>query len=123
MALPYPEAFRAGGRLDPRSHVKRKRLSCFRVLVLDRLHLNKPDASPAELCLGEHLSARQWSVVEMLEHLAFDGNTPELVDAAAMGRGAGKFEGYEENFSPLATAVVTLQSSDGKYSCFSPSCS
>ena len=91
--------------------------------MLDRLHLNKPDASPAELCLGEHLSARQWSVVEMLEHLAFDGNTPELVDAAAMGRGAGKFEGYEENFSPLATAVVTLQSSDGKYSCFSPSCS
>lgn len=60
--------------------------------MLDRLHLNKPDASPAELRLGEHLSARQWSVVEMLEHLAFDGNTPELVDAAAMGRAAGKFE-------------------------------
>ena len=84
--------------MDPRSHVKR--LICFQVLVLDRLHLNKPDASPAELCLGEHLSARQWSVVEMLEHLAFDGNTPELVDAAAMGRGLESLKVTKRTFPP-----------------------
>eukprot|EP00435_Cladocopium_sp_Y103_P014663 s4220_g3.t1 len=113
MALPYPEVFRAGGNLDARSHMKR--LLCFQVLVLDWLHLDKPDAAPACLRLGEHLSARQWTVVRMLEHLAFDGNTPELVDAADMGRAAGKVEGYEDSLAALSRAVSTLQTSEGRY--------
>ena len=77
-------SFSSGAHLDERSHVKR--LISLQVVVLDRLHLGRPEAAPAELRIGESLSSRQWSVVRRLEHLAFDGNAPEFVDAAAMGR-------------------------------------
>eukprot|EP00435_Cladocopium_sp_Y103_P038687 s964_g10.t1 len=113
MAIPYPEAFTAGAHKDVRAYAKR--LVSLHVLVFDWLHLGKPDAAPSELWLGERLSSRQWSVVRMLEHLAFDGNTPEFVDAAMMGRVAGKVEGFEESLAALSRAASTLQAADGTY--------
>eukprot|EP00435_Cladocopium_sp_Y103_P050506 s1798_g15.t1 len=113
MPLPYPEVFSLRGSMDARSHVKR--LTSLQVAVFDWLHLSKPASAPAELALGAPLSARQWSVVRMLEHLAFDGTTPELVDATAMGRAASKVEGFEESLAALSRAVSTLQSSEGRY--------
>lgn len=113
LPLPFPEVFSAGGCLDSRSHVKR--LISLQVLALDWLHLGKPAAAPPTLALGTSLTSRQWSVVRMLEHLAFDGTTPELVDAASMGRVASKVEGFEESLAALSRAVSTLQTSSGHY--------
>ena len=78
------------------------RLISLQVVVLDWLHVGRAEAAPAELRIGESLSSRQWSVVRGLEHLAFDGNAPEFVDAAAMGRVAGKVEGFEESCCTLS---------------------
>ena len=113
LPLPFPEVFSAGGCLDSRSHVKR--LISLQVLALDWLHLGKPAAAPPTLALGTSLTALQWSVVRMLEHLAFDGTTPEFVDAACMGRVASKVEGFEESLAALSRAVSTLHISSGHY--------
>lgn len=40
--------------------------------------------------------------------LNVDGSTPQLVDAATMGRAASKFEGSEEALAVLARAATTL---------------
>ena len=113
LPLPFPEVFSAGGRLDSRSHAKR--LVSLQVMALDWLHLGKPAAAPPCLALGAPLTSRQWSVVRMLEHLAFDGTTPEFVDAASMGRVACKVEGFEESLAALSRAVSALHFSEGHY--------
>ena len=115
MPLPYPEAFSAGGSRDQKAHVKR--LVSLQVGVFDWLHLNKPDAAPSCIRLGARLTAKQWSAVRMLEHLSFDGNTPNSVDAEGMGRAAGKVEGLEVALGALSRAVASLQSFPGGYFC------
>ena len=113
MPLPYAEVFRSGGHRM--ASVDSKKLICLQVALLDWLHLSKLDTAPEQLRLGARLTARQWSVVRMLEHLDFDGNTPSFVDAAAMGRSASKVESFEENIGVLARAVASLQSSSSTY--------
>ena len=104
MPLPYPEVFR-GGNPDAARH--RKRLVCLQVALLDWLLLtfNKPRVAPRELRLGRKLSAKQWSAVQVLLHLAWDGNTPFEVDAASMGRAASKFESFEEEIATVHRAA------------------
>ena len=102
MALPYPEVFR-GGNSDSSRH--RKRLVCLQVALLDWLMLNRPRVAPRELRLGRKLSAKQWSAVQVLLHLAWDGNTPSEVDAASMGRAASKFESFEEEIAAVHRAA------------------
>ena len=53
-----------------------------------------PEVAPECLRLGAKLSARQWSAVRMLEHLAVDRNFSESVSAADMGRAASKVEDF-----------------------------
>ena len=102
MPLPYPEVFR-GGNPDAARH--KKRLVCLQVALLDWLLLNKPRVAPRELRLGRKLSAKQWSAVQVLLHLAWDGNTPFEVDAASMGRAASKFESFEEEIATVHRAA------------------
>eukprot|EP00435_Cladocopium_sp_Y103_P017734 s3434_g4.t1 len=111
--LPFPEVFSAGGGEDERSPLKR--LVSMQILVLDWFFLDKPSAAPSSLRLGRPLTSRQWSVVRMFEHLSVDGNTPELVDAVAMGRAASKIESFEESLAAVARAVSTLQLSSHSY--------
>ena len=121
MPLPYPEVFKRGGHALPGSHWKR--LLCLQVALLDWLVLGSPSASPPALRLGLRLNARQWSIVRMLEHLVKDGNTPELVEAADMGRAASKVENFQDSLAALARAASTLQCFGGGYfgGCSSPS--
>ena len=53
--------------------------------------------------------ARQWSAVKMLEHLSTFRNTLNSVDAADMGRAAGKVEGFEESLGARSRALASLQ--------------
>ena len=107
MPLPYPAVFSAGVKSDTRSH--KKKLVSMQVGVFDWLYLNKPDAAPSCLRLGLPLTARQWTAVRMLEHLSFDGNTPNSVDASDMERAAGKVEGLEKSLEAVSRALASRQ--------------
>ena len=118
--LPYPEVFkrRASSRVHD-AHLKR--LVCLQVAALDWLFLGSPSAAPMSLRLGTRLSARQWSVVKMLEFLAVDRNFPEFVEAGDMGRSAGKVEDFQECVDALARAAGVLHAQHGGYSFAKPS--
>ena len=113
MPVPIPEAFRSGAA--SLGSMSTKRLISLQVVTFSWLALGKPFNAPAHLSLGNRLTARQWSVVRMLMHLSFDGNSPQFVDAATMGRAAAKVEGYEDTLSAAARAVSTLQVFEGHY--------
>ena len=113
MPVPFPEAFRSGAA--SLGTMSTKRLISLQVVTFSWLALGKPFNAPAHLSLGNRLTARQWSVVRMLMHLSFDGNSPQFVDAATMGRAAAKVEGYEDTLSAVARAVSTLQVFEGHY--------
>ena len=115
MPLPYPAVFSAGVKSDTRSH--KKKLVSMQVGVFDWLYLNKPDAAPSCLRLGLPLTARQWTAVRMLEHLSFDGNTPNSVDASDMERAAGKVEGLEKSLEAVSRALASRQLCRGDYFC------
>ena len=84
MPVPFPEVFRPGAHQRVQmAHLKR--LVAMQVVVMDWLVLGMPRSAPRSLCLGQKLSAAQWSVVRMLEFLIVDGNTPEFVDRRHYG--------------------------------------
>ena len=113
MPPPYPEVFRSGSATRPGSHLKR--LVSLQVIALDWLALNEPAVAPECIRLGRRLSSRQWSAVKMLEHLGTDGNTPEFIQAADMGRSAAKMENFEEVLGAVSRALVSLSSSPAPY--------
>ena len=92
MPLPYPEVFKAGGQKLLNAPLKR--LVCLQVVVLNWFCLDRPATAPGFLAAaaGVKLNSRQWTAVNMVEHLSTHGNTPELVDASMMGRAAVKME-------------------------------
>ena len=102
MPLPYPEAFSRGCSVSGLHH---KRMVCLHVMVLDWLCLNRPSAAPRELRLGARLTPKQWSAVAVLKRLAWDGNTPDAVDAVSMGRSAAKFESFEADLGAIHRAA------------------
>lgn len=114
MPIPYPEVF-SKKALDRVVDSHWKRLISLQVVVLSWLALGCPSRAPGDLCLGRKLSAAQWSVVRMLEHLSSDGNTPEFVEAQDMGRAAGKVEDMEFHLAALARAVTSVQSYEKSY--------
>eukprot|EP00435_Cladocopium_sp_Y103_P062852 s652_g24.t1 len=114
MPIPFPEGFSSGGYMHDDAHTKR--LVSLQVVTFDWLVLGRPKSAPDSLKLGNKLSARQWDTVRRLEHLSFDGNTPELVDAAGMGRRAAKVEGFEDTLHAIGRAVDCLQVFDNAYS-------
>ena len=113
MPLPFSEVFRSGGHLV--LDASTKRLVSLQVAVFNWLALGKPKSAPSYLRLGASLSARQWSVVRMLQHLVVDGTTPQFVDAAGMGRASVKFEGYEAYLEVLSRAVETVHVFEHSY--------
>ena len=113
MPLPYPEVFKKGGASFKDCHWKR--LVSLQIATLDWLVLGSPLAAPPSISLGRSLSARQWSVVRMLEHLVQDGNTPNSVDAGDMGRAASKVEDYQDCLAALHRAIGSLQAQGGDY--------
>ena len=118
--LPYPEVFRrmACSRV-PDAHLKR--LVCLQIAVMDWLFLGMARAAPLSLRLGTRLTAKQWSIVRTLEHLAVDGNFAEFIDASDMGRSAGKIEDFQDSVDTLARAVATLHCERGAYTFLKPS--
>lgn len=92
-----------------------KRLVAMQVVVMDWLVLGMPRSAPRSLCLGQKLSAAQWSVVRMLEFLIVDGNTPEFVDAATMGRSASKVEDFELHLDALSRMVASVHVGEPQY--------
>ena len=118
MPLPYPEVFSRGCSVSGLHH---KRMVCLHVMVLDWLCLNRPSAAPRELRLGARLTPKQWSAVAVLKRLAWDGNTPEAVDAVSMGRSAAKFESFEADLGAIHRAAFDcLRCSVSSYACSSP---
>ena len=118
MPLPYPEAFSRGCSVSGLHH---KRMVCLHVMVLDWLCLNRPSAAPRELRLGARLTPKQWSAVAVLKRLAWDGNTPDAVDAVSMGRSAAKFESFEADLGAIHRAAFDcLRSTVSSYACSSP---
>ena len=113
MPIPFPEAFRTSTEnLDA---VAKKRLISMQVVVLSWLTLDRPSSCPSWLRIGMPLSSKQWSVVRMLEHLSFDGNTPNEIDAGAMGRAAAKFEGFEDSLAAVSRALASVHDFDSRY--------
>ena len=113
MPLPYPEAFSRHSFSDGRSGSKK--LVSLQVACLSWLQLGGPSGAPACLALGSRLSAGQWSVVRYLEHLVFDGNTPNSVDASFMARSATKVESLEATLDALGRASAFLKEDDKSY--------
>ncbi|CAK9021478.1 unnamed protein product [Durusdinium trenchii] len=117
-----PEAFR-GGRPDT-SSLARKRLICLQVVLLGWFVLGSPSVAPRILKLGARLSAKQWSIVHNLQHLAFDSNFPINIDADLVGRGASKLETFEDSLNALRyeSSSLTAGAPIGKVSkvCVSP---
>ena len=111
MPIPYPEAFRASHPSEV-DGLWRKRLISLQSVLLSWLALGRPARAPRTMGLGTPLSAKQWTAISVLRHLNFDGNTPEFIDADLMGRGAAKFESFEDALGALckAMASVDLQS-------------
>jgi hypothetical protein len=102
MAIPFPEVLRSRPRTDA------KRLVSLQVVVMSWLALGSPTCAPEELRIGRKLTAVQWRVGRILMDLTVDGSTPQLVDAATMGRAASKFESSEEALAVLARAATAL---------------
>ena len=115
MPVPYPEAFRSGANQVERHSLWKKRLTSLQVVLLDWFSLGRPDVAPSSLRLGTRLTARQWTAVEVLRHLAWDGNTPEAVDAEFMGRGAAKMESFEDAIEALHRALAHVDSEQSRY--------
>eukprot|EP00435_Cladocopium_sp_Y103_P017908 s2227_g4.t1 len=114
MPIPYPEVFTKGS--DPISGLAHlKRLVSIQVVCLSWLSLGCPEAAPGYLAIGTRLKARQWTAVKYMEHLCYDGNTPEEVDAALMGRSAAKVESMEEVLAALSRAVAFLKEDENLY--------
>ena len=114
MPVPFPEVFvrRVG---SPVANAWLKRLVSLQVAVMSWLALGGPCSAPASLCLGTRLSSSQWKVVNNLLTLNVDGNTPEFVDAGAMGRAASKFESAEDAVGALARAATALHVEEHSY--------
>ena len=120
MPPPYPEVFRSQVKKEIQN-AHRKRLVALQVIAFDWLVLNEPSSAPESIRIGRPLNGRQWSAIKMLEHLDFDGNTPEFVEAADMGRGAAKVESFEDAISAVARAISVLQCETGGYGSGLPS--
>ena len=122
LCVSSPEAFR-GGRPDT-SSLARKRLICLQVVLLGWFVLGSPSVAPRILKLGARLSAKQWSIVHNLQHLAFDSNFPINIDADLVGRGASKLETFEDSLNALRyeSSSLTAGAPIGKVSkvCVSP---
>ena len=114
MPLPFPEVFLHGA-----SHAVEndwlKRLVSLQVAVMSWLALGCPAGAPPNLCLGGRLKATQWRIVKNLLELNVDRNTPELVDAGAMGRAASKYETAEDAVGALARAATALHVEEHGY--------
>ena len=110
MPVLYPEVFTK--KVDSDKDW-RKTMICMEVLALSWLLLGEPDAAPVEIRLGVPLTPQQWSAVNMLRHLSFDSNTPELVDAKMMSRAAAKFESMEDTIGALHRSLLACD--DGGY--------
>ncbi|CAE7319157.1 unnamed protein product, partial [Symbiodinium sp. CCMP2592] len=106
--VPYPEVFRAGAHA---SSPWRKKQACLIVGLLSWLHLGSPAEAPPGLGLGTPLSAKQWRMVRVLEHLAWDSEPLLRLDAPAMGRTASKVEDQDEILAALARAAASLEGS------------
>ena len=113
MPIPFPEVFLPGSVRGKGAHLKR--LVSMQVAVMDWLVLGMPKFAPRSIKLGKKLSSRQWSVVRMLEFLVVDGNTPEFVDAASMGRAASKVEDFEFHLEALARMVAAVHVGEPHY--------
>lgn len=98
-----------------------KRLTCLQIATLDWLFLGRPDVAPRSLRLGARLSAKQWSVVRMIEHLAVGRNFPIKVGAVDMGRSAMKIEDFQKCIDVLGRATADLHVFDGGYGHLKPS--
>ena len=110
MPVPYPEVFTK--KVDSENDW-RKNMICMEVLALSWLALGEPDAAPMEIRLGVPLTPQQWNAVNMLRHLSFDSNTPELIDAKLMSRAATKFETMEDVIGSLHRSLLSFD--DGGY--------
>ena len=110
MPVPYPEVFTK--KVDSDKDWK-KLMVCMEVLALSWLMLGEPDGAPEEISLGMVLTPQQWNVVKMLQHLSFDSNTPEFVDASLMARAAAKFESMEDVMGSLHRSLLSFE--DMKY--------
>ena len=93
------------GALTAVADSHRKRLVCLQVALLDWFVLGRPSAARKDLALGSQLTSRQWSAVRMLLELAMDGNTPEFIEAADMGRSAAKNQDHEAMLDCLRRAA------------------
>ena len=111
MPMPFPEEFRCGRA--GASPCGWKKLVNLEVVVLSWLQLGCPAVAPSFIRLGQPLSRLQWNVVNQLRGLCVDSNTPEFVDAVAMGRAAGKFEDLEGTIAALSRAALDLHD-DGR---------
>ena len=114
MPIPFPEVFRPGANKGEKS-VHLKRLISMQVAVMDWLLLGMPRSAPKSIRLGVKLRSGQWSVVRMLEFLVVDGNTPEFVDAASMGRSASKVEDFEFHLEALSRMAAAVHVGESQY--------
>eukprot|EP00913_Durusdinium_trenchii_P003668 g3395.t1 len=114
MPIPYPEAFRSG-RQEGREELAKKRLLSLQVVMLDWFCLGSPSVAPHSLRLGAKLTAKQWTAVEIIRHLGWDDNTPQFIEAEGMGRGAAKFEGYEDAINALHRALAFTEGRQSHY--------
>ena len=115
MPIPFPEVF---GWRSPRHALpdaEWKRLVSMQVCVLSWFALGGPSAAPDALRLGSKLSANQWRAVKNLLRFCRDGNTPQLVDAARMGRAAAKFQAAEDVMAALCRAAAALHVEQSSY--------
>ena len=85
------------------AHVKRPGVSADRPAQL--VHFGKPSSCPMLLDWEKRLTGRQWSVVRRFEDLVLDGNTPQFIAAADMGRSAAKNKDYEDSLAALCRAA------------------
>lgn len=106
MPIPYPECF-CKGKVS--GDVPAKKLVSMQVVTFSWIVLGCPCRAPDFLAVGTRLTSKQWSVVKYLMHLSSDGNTPNSVDAAFMGRAAAKMEDNEKAVEALARAVAFLE--------------
>ena len=102
---PYPETFESCSSIA----MWRKKRLCLQVLMLNWFWLGEPGNCPDDLWLGRRLY-RQWRIVFTLENLAEDANSVNEVDAAAMGRCAGKVELQDGEIAAIHRACEELHS-------------
>lgn len=116
MPLPFPEVFTGHGNVAGGSAAwNLKRAICAQVTVLDWLSLGCPTCAPDDLALGISLTSRQWTAIRYMESLIVDANTPLFVDAALLGRTAGKIESMDQCLSALAKAGAILLKEEKNY--------